>query len=241
MKANLKKRHLSKQEKTEVIAQYYRLVKKIAYGYSQKCNDTLEDLMQVGFIALLEAAENFETLHNTLFKTYATHYISGHIRHYLRDKQHLMRGPRSLQELSFKVTQTTKVLTQKLGRDPNQEELSIELNIPKNRIDEVKDYEMKISIIWLDQLVNNDSEEERTKMDLVFDIKNSYTFGELIEDKILLKDAMTKLEPKLRELIELRYYKDLTQNELSTRLGISQMEVCRKLKKAEKELRALII
>jgi len=140
MQAALEKRKLSKSQKNEIVITYQKLVRKIALGYARRSTDPAEDLIQVGLIGLLEAAENFKEFHKTLFQTYAVHYISGHIRHYLRDKQNLMKGPRALQELSYKMSQTIKELTQELGREPNNDELSKELEVTSNRIDEVKTY-----------------------------------------------------------------------------------------------------
>lgn len=230
-----KVRKLSKEEKRKLIVDNYKLVKKLAYNYSQKSIDPLEDLMQVGFIALLEASENYQDTHNTLFTTYATHYISGHIRHYIRDKQSLMKGPRSLQELSYKANMAIKSLSQKLGRDPDKKEIAKELNVSEDRIDEVKDYETRISIIWLDQ-PNEFEQDEKSKIENISNDKSN----DMVEEKILVKEALDKLEPNLRNILEMRYYKDMTQNEISDAFGISQMEVSRKIKKAEKELKQII-
>ncbi len=242
MRGTVAKRKLSKEQKNEIIATYHKLVKKIALGYARKSTDPAEDLIQVGLIGLLEAAENYQEIHKTLFQTYAVHYIGGHIRHYLRDKQNLMKGPRALQELSYKMSQVSKNLAQRLGREPSNDELSRELDLSPARIDEVKSYEKRISVIWLDQILNseNNDDDSRTIIDTILDPKTDLLVSEQLEDKILLREAIKKLEPKEQELLELRYFKDLTQVELSNILGISQMEVCRKLKKAEKELKSLM-
>jgi RNA polymerase sigma-B factor len=242
MQVALEKSKLSKSQKNEIVMTFQKLVRKIALGYARRSTDPLEDLIQVGLIGLLEAADNFKEIHKTLFQTYASHYISGHIRHYLRDKQNLVKGPRALQELSYRMSQTVKELTQKLGREPNNEELSDALSVPANRIDEVRNYERRISIIWLDQVVSDKNDDDnRTKMEMLLDNKSNNEVSEQVEEKILLGEAIKKLGLWEQELLELRYYQDMTQVELSNMLGISQMEVCRKLKKAEKELKLLLL
>jgi RNA polymerase sigma factor (sigma-70 family) len=242
MQAVIDKRKLSKSQKNEIVLTYQKLVRKIANTFARRSTDPTEDLIQVGLIGLLEAAENFKEVHNTLFQTYAVHYISGHIRHYLRDKQNLMKGPRALQELSYRMNQTIKTLSQKLGREPNNEELSRELAISENRIDEVKTYERRISVVWLDQIMNHDKSDDdnRTRMEMLLDSKSNNDLNEQVEEKIILREAMKKLSSQDQELLDLRYFKDMTQVELSNLLGISQMEVCRKLKKAEKELKNIL-
>lgn len=228
------KGNLSKSQKSEIVAAYHNLVKKIAVGLSRKSVDPVEDLIQVGFIGLLEAAENFKEIHKTLFKTYATHYISGHIRHYLRDKQSLLRGPRSLQELSYKASQAIKDLSQKLGREPNDFELSEILAISKNKLEEVKSYQKRISLLWFDQTSSYDDDKGRAED--IIDEKNNM-MNEYLEDKIILKHAFEKLDPKDKRIIELRYFEEMTQSEIAKIFNVSQMDISRKLKKAEKELR----
>jgi len=87
---------------------------------------------------------------------------------------------------------------------------------------------------------DNSDDDNRTRMEMLFDNKGQAEISERLEDKILLREAINKLGPKEQELLELRYFKDMTQVELSNILGISQMEVCRKLKKAEKELKTML-
>src|SRR3989338_10465468 len=105
------------KEKEKLVNEYLPLVHKIARGLARRSTDPVEDLIQVGSIGLLEAINRYETGHNTEFKTYAVHFITGHIRHYLRDRQNLLRGPRVLQELSYRLSQVANRLTQQLGRD----------------------------------------------------------------------------------------------------------------------------
>src|SRR5205085_3908325 len=78
------------------------LVKRIAYGLARRSTDPVEDLIQVGSIGLIKAVDQFKPDAGAKFQTYATHLITGEIRHYLRDKTAMIRAPRELQELSFR-------------------------------------------------------------------------------------------------------------------------------------------
>jgi RNA polymerase sigma-B factor len=60
------------------------------------------------------------------------------------------------------------------------------------------------------------------------------------DERLVLAEAMRRLPADLAELLHLRYFEDLTQAELARRMGVSQMEVCRRLRKAEKQVRALV-
>ena len=117
------------REKERLVNDYLPLVHKIARGLARRSTDPVDDLIQVGSIGLLEAINRYETGHNTEFKTYAVHFITGHIRHYLRDRQNLLRGPRVLQELSYRLSQVANRLTQSLGRDPSNHELAHALDV----------------------------------------------------------------------------------------------------------------
>jgi RNA polymerase sigma-B factor len=231
----------SPQEKERLVNEYLPLVKKIARGLARRSTDPVEDLIQVGSIGLLEAIERYETGHNTEFKTYAVHFITGHIRHYLRDRQNLLRGPRVLQELSYRLSQVTAKLTQEFGREPTNAELASALDVTPEQVDEVKLYDRRVTVLWLDQEGSEgEDDEQRSLLESLSDPRFSGEAREELDERLVLTEAMNRLPQSQRELLEMRYFQDLTQAELSRRLGISQMEVCRRLKKAEKQLRAVL-
>jgi RNA polymerase sigma-B factor len=230
------------QEKETLVREFLPLVKKIARGLARRSTDPLEDLIQVGSIGLLEAIDRYELGHNTEFKTYAVHFITGHIRHYLRDRQNLLRGPRVLQELSYRLSQMTARLSQELGREPTNAELALTLDLTTAQVDEVKIYDRRVTVLWLDQEGSEgEDDEQRSLMECLSDPRFSLSNRDEIDEKLVLADALNRLPVAQRELLEMRYFQDLTQAELSRRLGISQMEVCRRLKKAEKSLRAVLL
>ena len=95
--------------------------------------------------------------------------------------------------------------------------------------------------MWLDQEGSEgEDDEQRSLLESLSDPRFSGEAREELDEKLVLTEAMNRLPQSQRELLEMRYFQDLTQAELSRRLGISQMEVCRRLKKAEKQLRAVL-
>ena len=86
------------------------LVKSIAISISMQSGVSHEDLIQVGSLGLVKAIEFYKPNMNTKFTTYATYFIKGEIRHYLRDKASLIKTPREIQELLFKVHSAKKKL-----------------------------------------------------------------------------------------------------------------------------------
>ncbi|MEB3222827.1 MAG: sigma-70 family RNA polymerase sigma factor [Candidatus Sericytochromatia bacterium] len=231
----------SPKEKERLVNEYLPLVHKIARGLARRSTDPVDDLIQVGSIGLLEAINRYETGHNTEFKTYAVHFITGHIRHYLRDRQTLVRGPRALQELSYRLRQVTQELSHRLGREASNQELAEALNVSPDLIDQARVYDRRVTVMWLDQESGDGEEDEqRSLLNTLADPATSNAHQNERDERLVLTEAMKHLPDHQRELLQMRYFDDLTQAELSRRLGISQMEVCRRLKKAEKQLRAIV-
>jgi RNA polymerase sigma-B factor len=225
------------REKEKLVVEYLPLVKKIARGLARRSTDPVEDLIQVGSIGLLEAIERYETGHSTAFKTYAIHFITGHIRHYLRDRQSLVRGPRALQELSYRLRVVTQELNHRLGRDATAEELAEALSITPEQVQEARVYDRRVSVMWLDQQGEGDDEEQPTLLHTLADPTTQHSDDR--DERLMLAEAIRRLPENLAELVHLRYVEDLTQAELARRMDISQMEVSRRLRKAEKQIRAI--
>jgi RNA polymerase sigma-B factor len=226
------------REKQELVNEYLPLVHKIARGLARRSTDPVDDLIQVGSIGLLEAINRYEAGHNTAFKTYAIHFITGHIRHYLRDRQSLVRGPRALQELSYRLRVVTQELNHQLGRDATAIELAEALGVSVEEIGNVRVFERRVSVMWLDQEADGEEDEQRSLIHTLADPTSTDTDER--DERLILAEALRRLPENLAELVRLRYFEDLTQAELARRLQISQMEVCRRLRKAEKQIRAMV-
>lgn len=222
----------------QVVQDYLSLVSKIAYNLSRRTVDPVEDLIQVGMIGLLEAQKRYDPNQAASFKTYATHFITGHIRHYLRDKQQLLKGPRSLQELSYRVQMAEKRLKQDLKREPQPSEIASQLEISIQHVEEARSYAKQVRMLWLDQHYQSDDNESRTLLDTLPDDQSSLQ-GKM-DTRIYIEEGIRKLPALDRNLLVLRYFEDLTQAAIAEQLEMSQMDVCRKLKQAEKRLRQIL-
>ena len=222
----------------EIVKQFTFLVKKIAYSLARRSTDPVEDLIQVGMIGLLESHKRYDPNQRAAFKTYATHFITGHIRHYLRDKQQLLRGPRALQELSYRLFTVEKKLKQEFKRDPSNHEIANALELPLENIEEVRNYQRKTRMLWLDQERSYGENDKHTLLDSVADDQGSSQ--NKMDTRLYLMEGIERLSETDQKLITLRYFKDLTQADIARRLDMSQMEVCRKIKQAEKKLKKLL-
>ena len=90
--------------KQKIAAECIPAVKKIARSLARRNTDPIEDIIQVGSMGLIKAIESFDQNIGKNFRTYATHMITGEIRHYLRDKVAMIKAPREIQELAFLIT-----------------------------------------------------------------------------------------------------------------------------------------
>src|SRR5271156_3379840 len=215
------------------------LVKRIAYGLARRSTDPVEDLIQVGSIGLIKAVDQFKPDAGAKFQTYATHLITGEIRHYLRDKTAMIRAPRELQELSFRINRLVQNLTARLGREPSDTEIANELQIPVSRVNEAYEVDRRRTLISLDQALSNDTGSEQSLIDTLID--GRYQSNQLAkEERLMLAEAIKQLRDGLREVVQLTFYEDLSQTEVAKRLGISQMQVSRRLRTATAELYKII-
>lgn len=206
------------------------LVKRIATPIAVQASLPAEDLIQVGALGLIKAIDFYEPDKNAKFETYANYFIKGEIRHFVRDKAGLIKMPRKIQELLGKINNAKKALAEDGINEPSAEELADYLGLPVLQINEILKIEQYKSLISLDQAVSA-GEDETSLLDKI-PAANSQSFWESYEDRIMLSDAVNRLPQELRQIIELSFYKDFSQREISEMLGMSPMQVSRRLKKA---------
>jgi RNA polymerase sigma-B factor len=223
----------------QIIQASLPLVKRIAYGLARRSTDPVEDLIQVGSIGLIKAVDQFKPDAGAKFQTYATHLVTGEIRHYLRDKTAMIRAPRELQELSFRINRLVQNLTSRLGREPLDIEIAHELQVSVSRVNEAYEVDRRRTLISLDQALSNDAGSEQSLIDTLVD--GRYQTNQMAkEERLMLAEAIKQLKDGLREVVQLTFYEDLSQTEVAKRLGISQMQVSRRLRAATAELYKII-
>lgn len=231
----------TKKKLKELIALAHTpLVKKIARGLARRSNDPIEDIVQVGSVGLLKAIDFFDTELGTSFKTYATYLVTGEIRHYLRDKVSTIRAPREIKELSYRVHKLIQELTERLGVVPTDEQLAKELQMPTQKIEEVINLERRTNTISFDYQAFSDHEESTVNLEDKIADTNYLELASRFENRLILEEAISMLDEESRELIYLSFFEELNQREISERLGMSQMQVSRKLKRTLQKLFEII-
>lgn len=215
-----------------LVRHYMPLVRPLARHFAMGQVDLVDDLAQVGAIGLLRAIERFDPTLGKPFEGYAARLVAGEMRHYLRDHVPLVRPPRELVELRGRVRDAQSALMQVTGEHPSAEAIAAQADLPLAKVEDVLQLEENFHTTSLDQEL--DAPEGTFRYQLV---DNRYKSFQLrTEDQLMLNLALGKLRAASREVIEFAFYDDLTQTEIAKRLGISQMQVSRRLKSALGEL-----
>ena len=190
-----------------------------------------EDLFQIGVIGLMKAIDYFDTSYDVKFSTYAVPMISGEIKRFLRDDG-MIKVSRSLKEIAYKAYLATEQMREKNGRDPGIEEVAKEIGIEKEEL--VMALEANSEVESLQKTIYQGEGNEILLMDKIVEEEER---EEKILNQLFLKQLLSGLEERDRELIYLRYFANKTQGEVGRVLVISQVQVSRMEKKILQELR----
>ncbi len=196
-----------------------------------------DDLVQVGYIGLLNAIAAFDPTRGAKFATYASYLVRGEIRHYLRDQRDTIRKPRWLQKLNSQIEQTVGKYVSETGRFPGLDELSQELNIEEEGLLEVLRTREVLRTISLE--TEEEGGDLRVDRDRIRH-RSHISFQLPIEDRVMLVEAMESLNSLQRKVLYYLFYTDLTQMEAAKRIGISQKHVSRVLASALAKLRGFM-
>ena len=216
-----------------LIERHLPLVTFMARKFADR-GEPLDDLIQVGTIGLIKAIDRFEISKGFEFSTFATPTIVGEIKRHFRDKTWAVRVPRRLQELGASVTKATTELTQKLDRSPTPKEIAKHLGITVDDVAEALESNAAYSTVSLDV-----TSETSTSIGETFGALDEALEG--VEYRESLKPLLAQLDDREKRILQMRFFDNLSQSQIATELGISQMHVSRILNKVLTHLRAGLI
>jgi len=184
-----------------------------------------DDLIQIGCIGLLKAIKKFDASFNVKFSTYAIPMIIGEIKRFLRDDG-IIKVSRNLKELAYKANVMKENIEKTIGREPTISELAVALDIPRE--DLVLALDSTNVTHYLYETIHQD---DGSPVLLIDKISCDEAQDNYVVDKIALRQMLQMLDARERQIIMLRYFKDKTQCQVASILGISQVQVSRIEKK----------
>ena len=192
-----------------------------------------DELLQVGYLGLMKAISNFDPQIGSSLPAYARPCISGEIKRYFRDRRWSVRVDRPAQELRLEIREASATLTQQLARAPRRAELAEYLHVSEDQIAEAESASQALQAVSLDAPLTTED--------------GTASLGDLIGEEdpqlahmVALESVQAhwdELDDQCQLLLTLRFYGNMTQAEIGDRLGVSQMQVSRLLRRTLDHLR----
>lgn len=213
----------SAELREEIVRRNVGLVKSVAVKFLSS-GEPLDDLIQAGYIGLLNAVANFDLARNTRFSTYASYLIQGEIRHYIRDKHSTIRIPQWVQTMNRRVKEAEEAFFQQEGRPPTMAELASRLDLTEEQLATLLRGRETMTYVSIDQQRRRSDPKPAPPTvehlmtgseDLPFDVRM----------RILV--AIEQLTEIQRLVIEGLFYEGKSQSEVGKELGMSQRQVSR--------------
>jgi RNA polymerase sigma-B factor len=216
----------------ELVELHLPLVEYLARRFRNR-GEWLDDLTQVATIGLIKSIDRFDLNRGVERSTYATPTIVGEIKRHFRDKGWAVRVPRRLQELQLSLTKAISGLSQREGRAPTVAELASYLKMTEEEVLEGLESANAYSTVSLDAPDSGDDDAPAVSDSL--GIVDESLEG--VEYRESLKPLLERLPPREKRILLLRFFGNMTQSQIATELGISQMHVSRLLARTLAQLR----
>jgi RNA polymerase sigma-B factor len=220
----------------ELIRRCLPLARSLAGRYA-RAGESLEDLVQVANVGLIKAVDRFDPTRGIAFSSFAVPSILGELKRHFRDHGWAARVPRPLQERVLKVNTCSERLSSRLGRSPKPREVAAETGMSLDEVLEAIEAGTAFDSMSLDAPVSRGEEDDgATYADSVGTVDERL---ELVEYRSVVAATSRALPTREREVLVLRFAEDMTQSEIASRVGISQMHVSRLIRRSLERLQAV--
>lgn len=209
----------NEQAKEKLIAENSPLIKSVIKRFVSKGIE-YDDLYQLGSLGFLKAINNFDKSFNVKFSTYAVPMIAGEVKRFLRDNG-VMKISRSVKTLSFKISAFVEKFVAVNEKSPTIEEIADHFKVDVQ--DVVFAMESNKQILSLSTDVSDGDGKGITLEEKIANDDNN----DNVIDNILLYKSISKLNEREKKIIMLRYFRDKTQKEVASVLGVSQVQISR--------------
>ena len=218
----------------EIVASQVGLAEYLARRFKNR-GEPIEDLIQVALLGLLKAVERFDPSRGLEFSTFATPTIVGELKRHFRDKGWAVRVPRRVQELHLRMGTVVNNLSQELGRSPTIPEIAQRAEVSIDEVLEAMEAGRAYRFSSIDAPAGDD--DDRAQSPAAAQLGEDDSGLEEVEQRMLLSPLIASLPKREQMIIHLRFFRGMTQSEIASRLGISQMHVSRLLARSLAQLR----
>jgi RNA polymerase sigma-B factor len=229
------RRHKDRQARDELIERFLPLARKLARRYGQS-SEPYEDLVQVASLGLVKAVERFDPDRGFAFSSFAVPTIVGELKRYFRDTAWALHVDRGAQERARKISDAQQRLSTLTGRLPTVDELAQYLEVTQEDVLEGLQTAEAYGAISLDAPLGGEEDQDSSRLDSIGG--EDERLG-LVDQHATIFAAAQHLPTREREILYLRFGEDLTQSEIADRVGVSQMQVSRLLRRSLQRLREL--
>jgi RNA polymerase sigma-B factor len=228
--------HSDRHARDELIERFLPLARKLARRYAQS-SEPYEDLVQVASLGLVKAVERFDPDRGFAFSSFAVPTIVGELKRYFRDTAWALHVDRGAQERARKITDAQQRLSSRTGRMPTVDELAQYLELSQEEVLDGLQTAEAYGAVSLDAPVGGaDDDEDSSRLEAIGQDDERLA---LVDQHATIFAAARHLSGREREILYLRFGEDLTQSEIADRVGVSQMQVSRLLRRSLQRLREL--
>ena len=221
-----------------LVERYLPLARTLAARYRGRAGEPFDDLLQVASLGLLHAIDRFDPDRGTAFSTFAVPTILGELKRYFRDTGWSAHVPRGAQELALKVQRAEQAISARLGRSPTADELAQYMEVSVEEVIDGLEAAAAHHATSLEEPHDELDGESQSLSDLFGEDDPRF---EQIDASLTIASAARELSKRELRVLELRFYGELTQSEIAKRIGVSQMQVSRILRRALAHLRELAL
>ena len=229
------RRHRDIRARDELIARFLPLARKLARRYVS-ANEPYDDLVQVASLGLVKAVERFDPDRGFAFTSFAVPTIVGELKRYFRDTAWALHVDRGAQERARRIADAQEEVSAQTGRPPTIPELAEYLEMTEEDVLDGLQTAEAYDAVSLDAPLASEDADMSSRLEVIGTEDDRL---ELVDTQATIFAAAKHLPPRERQILYLRFGEDLTQSQIADRVGVSQMQVSRLLRRSLQRLRDL--
>ena len=218
-----------RRAREDLIERFLPLARKLAARYIRS-GEPFDDLMQVASVGLVNAVDRFEPERGYAFTSFAVPTIVGELKRHFRDHGWTLHVARGARERAQAIAEADATIRSETGRAPSVAELAQYLELSTEEVSDGLQTVAARDPVSLDAPIALDpSSAPVSRAETIGDLDQSLG---LVDDRLAVIEAAGRLPKREREVLYLRFGADLTQTEIADRVGVSQMQISRLLRRS---------